>query len=75
MCVPRYKHFATYVFHFISDSSTINKNPETDIGAQSKVRKAKQPVTGSYLYLCWKQWYCLQESQNETESDLSYGPL
>ena len=36
------------------------------LGFNLKVRKAKQPVTGSYLYLSPKWRSCLQESQNET---------
>ena len=36
------------------------------LGFNLKVRKAKQSVTGSYLYLSLKWRSCLQESQNET---------
>lgn len=34
--------------------STINKNPETEIGFNLKVRKEKHPATGSNFYLSSK---------------------
>ena len=47
--------------------STANKNPETVMRFNLKIRKAKLPATDYYLYLSPKWQSRLQESQNETD--------
>ena len=51
------------------DVAQLVKIQRQKLGFNLKVRKAKEPATGSYLYLSPKWQSHLQESQNETASE------
>ena len=74
-----------YYFRFVKlyterkSVARLIKTQRQILGSDLKVRKTKQPVTGSSLYLSLKWRSCLPESQNETVCEscllLSYIPL
>ena len=53
----------------ISWCSTINKNPETEIGIQPEGQKSRTAATGFCFYLSSKWRSCFLESQNETVTE------
>ena len=52
-----------------SGEAGLIKTQRGKLGFNLEIRKAKQSATGSYLNLSLKWRPCLQESQNETETE------
>ena len=71
------KHYQTIGSETVNNillEARLIKPQRENLGFNMKARRAKQPCTGSYLYLSLKWCSCLQESQNETVSE-RYPPI